>query len=70
MSDWKRARLGPSYTIGVRRRQIRVGCEPEPIVVVRLIEDMKAGDEIVLTRRAMRFASIGMEYEIRRGPNG
>lgn len=67
MSDWKRQRLGPTFTIGVRRRQVRVGRAAEPITVIRLVEDAKAGTELVLTRRDMRFAAIGMDYEARRG---
>lgn len=65
MGDWKRDRLGPGYVVGVQRRQIRVGRRPEPVVVVRLLEDMKSGDELVLTRRDVRFAATGMEYELR-----
>jgi hypothetical protein len=67
LRDWKRERLGRSYTIGVRWRQVRVARPPEPIVVIRLAEDMKAGDELVLTRRDLRFATTGMEYEARHG---
>ncbi len=66
MSQWKRARLGAMYTIGVRRRQVRVGRASEPIVVITLCENMQAGDEIVLTRRDVRFAATGMDYELRR----
>lgn len=66
MADWKRERLGASYVVGVQRRQVRVGHHAEPVVVVRLGNDMKAGDELVMTRRTVRFVAFGMDYELRR----
>ena len=64
--NWRRALLGGSYVMGVQRRQIRVGRHVEPIVVIRLIDDMKAGDELVMTRRDVRFAATGIDYELNR----
>lgn len=66
MVDWKRKRLGPSYTIGVQRRQVRVGKPGEPVVVVRVVEGLKPGDELILTRRVVQFAASGVEFELRR----
>lgn len=66
LADWKRERLGASYVMGVQRRQVRVGRRTEPVVVLHLIEDMRAGDELVMTRRDVRFCAIGMDYELRR----
>lgn len=63
---WRRQRLGPSFLVGVQRRQVRVGRQAEPVAVIRLIEDVKAGEELILTRRDVRFAAIGLDYELRR----
>jgi hypothetical protein len=59
----RRARLGVTYLGGVERRQVRVGKHKEPVAVLRLVDDAKAGEEIVLTRRMMRFLVDGLAYE-------
>ena len=64
--SWKRKRLGASYVMSVPRRQIRVGKAIEPVGILRVLEDMKAGDEIVMTRRDVRFVALGIDYELRR----
>lgn len=66
MSVWKRKRLGASYVFGVQRRQIRVGCAAEPVVVIRVLATMQPGDELVLTRRDVKFAAMGLDYAQKR----
>lgn len=61
-SAWKAKRLGLTNLHGIQWRQVRVGRPIEPVAVIRLVEDARAGDEVVLTRRDMRFLVFGMEY--------
>jgi hypothetical protein len=67
VSDWKRKRLGGMFAFGVERRQIRVGRAAEPVLVIRVCENLVPGDELVLTRSNLRFATIGVDSEERRG---
>jgi hypothetical protein len=64
-SSWYRKHLGAPYRLEVQRRQVKPGRKKEPVVVISLMEDMKAGDELVMLRRNVRFAAIGVDYEER-----
>lgn len=66
MSAWKKKRLGKDYCMGHDRRQIRVGQSPEPVAVIRVLEPVGPGDEIVLTPRMIRWAAIGYLSELGR----